>query len=252
MDVVTNKSISKEKRPLQLWLNLAIFAVIIASIIFVLQPWRTVQSVKVNAMMLPADKIEKYANVRKYTPYWRIIGQTQFIAQRITEQDDQIDSAKVTLRGNQVTIDIVEKVTAGYVRQSKGWYVINRKGTFSKVANPEGNAPVYSGFKSQQSVKKIAKIFVALDFSLRQNISQIIFSPNKDNTNRLIIIMNDGNTVYATMDTFGSKINYYPGIAAQMPTKGIVDLQYGAYSYAYGTTQTNKTTKNTENNDKQK
>lgn len=64
--------------------------------------------------------------------------------------------------------------------------------------------------------------------------------------------MNDGNTVYATMDTFGSKINYYPGIAAQMPTKGVVDLQYGAYSYAYGTTQTNKTTKNNENNDKQK
>jgi cell division protein FtsQ len=27
---------------------------------------------------------------------------------------------------------------------------------------------------------------------------------------------------------------YYPGIAAQMQTKGIIDLQYGAYSYGYG------------------
>ncbi len=46
--------------------------------------------------------------------------------------------------------------------------------------------------------------------------------------------MTDGNTVLATLKTFGKKMIYYPGIAAQMQTKGIIDLQYGAYSYGYG------------------
>ena len=111
---------------------------------------------------------------------------------------------------------------------------------------------MYDNFKTNTPVKKLAKEYVLLELTLRQNISQIIFSPNKDNANRLIIIMNDGNTVYATLNTFGEKINYYPGIAAQMPAKGIVDLQFGAYSYAYGTSQTNTTHKKNDHKDKQK
>ena len=81
----------------------------------------------------------------------------------------------------------------------------------------------------------MATQFVTLELTLRQNISQITFSPVKDNAKRLVIVMDDGNTVYATQDTFGKKISFYPGIAAQMPDKGIVDLQFGAYSYKYGT-----------------
>ena len=252
MAVVTNKKILKKKRPLQLWISLATFGVFIIGILLLLQPWRTIKTININTMMMPTDKIEKYANIKQQTPYWRIVGQTKFIAQHIVKQDDQIDSAQVILQGSQVNIDIVEKVTAGYIEQKKGWYVINREGQLDKVQNPEGNAPVYSGFKSNQDVKQLAKEFVALELTLRQNISQIIYSPNKDNANRLIVIMNDGNTVYATLDTFGRKINYYPGIAAQMPVKGIIDLQFGAYSYVYGTSRTNTTNKKTDNNDKQK
>jgi len=250
--VLKDKKILQTKRPRQLWISLAAFVVFIVSIIFLLQPWRTIKTVNINTMMIPANKIEKYANIKQQTPYWRIVGQTNFIAQQIVKQDDQIDAAQVTLQGNNVNINIVEKVTAGYVQQGNNWYIIDREGVFKKIQAPEGNAPVYVNFKTNTPVKKLAKEFVPLELTLRQNISQIIFSPNKDNANRLIIIMNDGNTVYATLNTFGKKINYYPGIAAQMPAKGIVDLQFGAYSYAYGTSQTNATHKKNDHKDKQK
>ncbi|GMA67925.1 hypothetical protein GCM10025884_15520 [Leuconostoc gelidum subsp. gelidum] len=175
-------------------------------IVFLLQPWRTIKTVSINTMMIPTDKIATYANINQQTPYWRIGGQTKFIAQHIVKQDDQIDSAQVTLQGSNVNINIVEKVTAGYIEQGNNWYIINREGMFKKVQTPEGNAPVYANFKTNKDVKKLAKAFVSLELTLRQNISQIIFSPNKDNANRLIIIMNDGNTVYATLDTFGKKL----------------------------------------------
>lgn len=252
MHVLKDKKILKTKRPRQLWISLAAFVVFMIGIVFLLQPWRTIKTVSINTMMIPTDKIATYANINQQTPYWRIGGQTKFIAQHIVKQDDQIDSAQVTLQGNNVNINIVEKVTAGYIEQGNNWYIINREGMFKKVQTPEGNAPVYANFKTNKDVKKLAKAFVSLELTLRQNISQIIFSPNKDNANRLIIIMNDGNTVYATLDTFGKKINYYPGIAAQMPVKGIVDLQFGAYSYAYGTSQANTTNKKSDHKDKQK
>lgn len=114
---------------------------------------------------------------------------------------------------------------------------MDRNGRQRQVAAPKGDAPIYAGFKSQSELQQVVQGFVGLELTLRQNISQITLSPNKDNAHRLVIIMDDGNTVYATSKTFGQKISYYPGIAAQMPEKGIVDLQFGAYSHAYGTPQ---------------
>ncbi|CAM3137726.1 cell division protein FtsQ/DivIB [Leuconostoc rapi] len=220
--------------------------------LLLLQPWQTIKTVDVQSTLIPSEKIEQYAGIYPNTPSWKVTGQTQFIAQKIIKHDDKIDTAKVTQEGRQVTIDIVEKVTAGYIQKNKQWYVINRNGVQNKVQSPEGNAPIYAGFSNQADVKMVVAEFVKLELTLRQNISQINFSPNKDNANRLLIIMNDGNTVYATLGTFGKKISYYPGIAAQMPSKGVVDLQFGAYSYAYGTSHANVTKKKADNKAHQK
>ena len=46
--------------------------------------------------------------------------------------------------------------------------------------------------------------------------------------------MNDGNEVYAVLNTFAKKMKYYPEISASMKKRGIVDLQVGAYSYPRG------------------
>lgn len=252
MTGIRYNQILKIKWPLQLWISLAVFVTIAVGTLLLLQPWQTIKTVTVQSTSIPSEKIERYAGIYPNTPSWKVTGQTQFIAQKIVKHDDKIDTAKVTQEGSHVTIDIAEKVTAGYIQKSKQWYVINRNGIQKKIEIPEGNAPVYTGFNNPADVKTVVSEFVKLELTLRQNISQINFSPNKDNANRLLIIMNDGNTVYATIGTFGKKISYYPGIAAQMPSKGVVDLQFGAYSYAYGTAQANGTKKKADNKAHQK
>lgn len=233
----TNNMRLKKTIPRQFWLNLVIFVLIIISLIVYLQPWRVVQTVTVQSATIPAATIETAANVKKNTPLWRVVGQTNFIVQRLLQKKPAIDAAQVTVKGQQVTIKVIEKVTAGYVYQNGHWVVMDRNGRQRQVAAPKGDAPIYAGFKSQSELQQVVQGFVGLELTLRQNISQITLSPNKDNAHRLVIIMDDGNTVYATSKTFGQKISYYPGIAAQMPEKGIVDLQFGAYSHAYGTPQ---------------
>lgn len=248
IDILTGEMNNKRLKtavPRQFWLNLGIFVLIIIGFITMLQPWRVVRSVTVHSATIPASAITTDANIKVGTPLWRVTGQTDFIMQRILEQNTAVDAAKIVVNGQQVTIDVIEKVTAGYVQQKGHWWLLDRNGHMRQVTAPKGDAPVLTGFKSQAEMKQVAQAFVGLELTLRQNISQITFSPNKDNAHRLVIIMDDGNTVYATSQTFGKKISYYPGIAAQMPEKGIVDLQFGAYSHAYGATQ-GATSKNTD------
>lgn len=228
-----SKYIITRKRPLQLWLSLAVFAVLIGGLILILQPWRTIKNVSVASTVVSKEQIKKYVNVSQKTPYWRLVGQQTFIENRLQSQSDKVDSVKVTLKDDDVLFTVVERINAGFVQQKGQWYAINQQGNRHKISQPDCDAPVYSGFKSDAVLSKTAVIFSNLEAALRQNISQIIFSPTTENPKRLKIIMADGNTVLATTTTFGQKIVYYPGIAAQMKAKGVVDLQFGAFSYNY-------------------
>lgn len=220
--------------------SLIIFIVLITSTIGTLQPWRKISHVDVSSMELSQQKIEKYAQISVGTPYWKILGQTAFLSNKILKADDKIDSVTIKHQGNTVLINVIEKVTSGYVNKNNKWYVMDRNANLKAINFPKGDAPVYSGFKTNQSLQIVAKQFSSQELTLRQNVSQIIFSPTKDNASRIVAVMNDGNTIYASIDTFGKKVSYYPGIAAQMPNKGIVDLQFGAYSYAYGADKPDK------------
>lgn len=228
-----SEHIITRKRPLQLWLSLAVFAVLIVGLILILQPWRTIKNVSVASTVVSKEQIKKYVNVSQKTPYWRLVGQQTFIENRLQSQSDKVDSVKVTLKDDDVLFTVVERINAGFVQQKGQWYAINQQGNWHQISQPDGDAPVYSGFKSDAVLSKTAVIFSNLEAALRQNISQIIFSPTKENPKRLKIIMADGNTVLETTTTFGQKIVYYPGIAAQMKAKGVVDLQFGAFSYNY-------------------
>jgi cell division protein FtsQ len=228
-----SKYIITRKRPLQLWLSLAVFAVLIGGLILILQPWRTIKNVSVASTVVSKEQIKKYVNVSQKTPYWRLVGQQTFIENRLQSQSDKVDSVKVTLKDDDVLFTVVERINAGFVQQKGQWYAINQQGNRHQISQPDGEAPVYSGFKSDAVLSKTAVIFSNLEAALRRNISQIIFSPTTENPKRLKIIMADGNTVLATTTTFGQKIVYYPGIAAQMKAKGVVDLQFGAFSYNY-------------------
>ncbi|MGX4593863.1 cell division protein FtsQ/DivIB [Leuconostoc sp. JNUCC 76] len=228
------KSQFMKRRPLQLWISLAAFVVLIVGLILSLQPWRTIGSVNIDSNMLTKQQVQKYVGINDKTPRWRVFGQTAFIAHQLIKKDNKVYSADINLNSNVVSIKVVENISAGFVKKNGQWYSLNRQGKSKKVDKPNGNAPIYSNFKNNAQLTKTAKTFSRFELSLRQNISQIIYSPTKDNNNRLKIIMTDGNTVLATLKTFGEKMVYYPGIAAQMQTKGIIDLQYGAYSYGYG------------------
>ena len=83
----------------------------------------------------------------------------------------------------------------------------------------------------QQTARQIGRLPAAI----RGGISEVTFAPTTSDTKRLRIYMNDGNEILVRSDNLNQKMRYYPSIASKMKANGVVDLQYGAFSYSYGT-----------------
>lgn len=68
-----------------------------------------------------------------------------------------------------------------------------------------------------------------LSTEMRVKISEIQYKPNEVDTNRFLLMMDDGNYVYITLNTF-TKINQYNNILAQLGKQnGILYLDAGNY-----------------------
>ncbi|WP_162261210.1 cell division protein FtsQ/DivIB [Companilactobacillus kimchiensis] len=133
-----------------------------------------------------------------------------------------------------LTISVKEHPTLGYIYKDSGYYRIINDGQVinQKMSSPIGNYPIYSNF-SDSRLKQMSNIYAELPSNVKTNVSQIYNSPTKLNPYRIKIDMNDGNKVIADMRSVKSKLKYYPGMAAQMKKKGVIDLEIGAYSYPF-------------------
>lgn len=133
-----------------------------------------------------------------------------------------------------LVINVKEYPTLGYINKDGGYYRIIDNGRVlnQKLNSPIGNYPIYSNFNSGR-LREIANIYADLPSNVQTNVSEFYNSPTKLNPYRIKIDMNDGNKVIADMRTVKTKLKYYPGMAAQMKKKGVIDLEIGAYSYPF-------------------
>ncbi|CAJ1181873.1 cell division protein FtsQ/DivIB [Companilactobacillus paralimentarius] len=157
----------------------------------------------------------------------------------ITEKTEKklpsIKSMSIKTRNmRDITIQVKEYSTLGFINKNGYYYRIINDGHVinQKMSAPIGNYPTYSNFGTKR-LKQIANLYAELPSNVQTNISEIYNSPTKLNPYRIKIDMNDGNKVIADMRTVKTKLKYYPGMAAQMKKKGVIDLEIGAYSYPF-------------------
>ncbi|CAK8054202.1 cell division protein FtsQ/DivIB [Eupransor demetentiae] len=212
-----------------------IFLTLIAVIIAVWRPWETISDVQVQSVNVTAENLKKQLSFDQKIYRYQVVGQEYFLAQKLKQANPKVATAKVSLQDDIVHIGITEKIDTGFVLYHGNWYELDTQGNRTHRRQPDGTAPVYSGFKDEKVEKQVAVAFASLSYVVRHNVSQIIFSPDKNNRNRLVMVMNDGNTAYVSVSTFAQRMQYYPGIAAQMKKAGVVDLQFGSFSYPYDT-----------------
>ncbi|GAP00092.1 cell division protein FtsQ/DivIB [Fructobacillus ficulneus] len=210
-----------------------VFLALVAIILVIWQPWQKITAVNVDAGNITTESIEHDSGIKTGIYRYQIFFQESFLQQKLKHNNGKISEVKIKLSGSTVNIEAAEKINAGFIQNNKVWYQLDSAGNQSRVGQPDGQGPVYTGFKQNTQIKRTARAISALDRPIRQSIGEIIFSPDTSNSSRLILMMKDGNTVYASQGSLADKMRYYSGIASQMSDPGVVDLQFGSFSYPY-------------------
>lgn len=146
------------------------------------------------------------------------------IKQKI-EKNDYIKKIKIKKKFfNKIYIYVTEnKVLAIYNDK-----IILEDGNIIDNKYKIGNVPIITNDISTIKEKLIKKISL-IDNDMLLKISEITYSPNEVDKERLILKMNDGNMVYITLNKI-TKINKYNSIYSKMEgKKGIIYLDSGDY-----------------------
>ncbi|WP_164508310.1 cell division protein FtsQ/DivIB [Companilactobacillus kedongensis] len=214
-----------------------ILAVVIIFIAYLGSPLSKVRNVTVEGVNdLGAQQVIDATDINNNSLLINIMFDQQTIANKTKKKLPSIETVSFKTHNlRDIVIKVKEFKTLGliykdgyYYRVINGGHVIDQK-----MHSPIGKYPIYSGFNNQKSLKRISKIYKKLPDNVRTNVSQFYNSPTKLNPYRIKIDMNDGNKVVADIRTVQAKMEYYPGIAAQMKQKGVINLEIGAYSYPF-------------------
>lgn len=228
--------LSKEKRRQLSWQILAIlviFGVMLGGLIYHVSPKSKIEDVSVTGIKLtPAQDVldaSQLSNQNYISTTWL---HRHRIANQIKKKLPALKQVTVTFNNwNKVEISVREHQTVGFFAKKNGYQRILSNGYVDDevLTKPLGNAPVYAGFKSGESLNRIIKLYAKMPNQIQNAISEIKKDPSKLNPYRIHIYMNDGNEVIADSRTVINRLKYYGNIVAQTKKKGIVDLEVGAY-----------------------
>ncbi len=219
----------------KMWPLVTLLIVILMVIIFMISSYSRVKSVTVSGNEIVSDQqIKGFSPVKKGTSLFAVWGKTDKLAKSLKDRSMRMQSVKMKLvHFNQVKIAVEEYPTIGYLYVSGGYQPILKSGVIikGKVLNPKAGFPVLKGFKNPKKLRRTIKQYRKISPPVRAVINTISYSPTKSNPDRIYLQMSDGNKVYASISSFGDKMDYYPSISSKLKVKSVVNLEVGAYSY---------------------
>lgn len=214
---------------------LLFFLAALALLLYVVSPLSKIKTVTVSGNdQLSVTQAKKDSGVFEGRYIWGVVMAGQSAVKAAKAAHPEIASFSVKVVGPQaVKLKIRENPHIGTVSINGHTYQLFADGQMTRTKQSQGID--YRGFNHhRQALKTAARQVGKMQPAVRREISSITRSPSKINPDRLLLVMNDGNIVYARLTNFGQRMKYYPAIAATMSGKGVVDLQFGAYSYLYG------------------
>lgn len=215
-----------------------ILLIVAAGLIYLISPASQVQKYDVVGTQELSDKaVLKAAGLQKGQPLLTTLYQSDYFSKEAKSKNPQINHLKLTLKSdNTLQVKVDEIVKVGYVKAGNQYYPILENGDMlnREVSDQQiGGLPLYDGFTSAKQLHKTLSEFGKLSTPLRHAVSEIVWSPTKQNNQRLLIYMNDGNEVLINANELSKKMKYYPGMVAQLNQNGQADLQVGAYFRPY-------------------
>lgn len=214
----------KKKRRLKVGrlLFLLIFLFIIGFVIyyFINVP---IKSIIINGnSILTDEEVIRISKLEDYPSYFSTLSLS--VKNRLLK-NDYISDVKVSKGLFNIKIDITENKVLYIDSKTK------EKHTLTATIKDDKTlcVPYLTNSISQVKKKEFLKAMNKIDKDILCKMSEIKYDPNEIDEDRYFVYMNDGNSVYLTVNKF-DKLNKYNTILENVGTKnGVIYLDYGDY-----------------------
>src|SRR5699024_9478685 len=127
-----------------------------------------------------------------------------------------------------IELNVTEHQVIGFVKDDSEYHPVLKDGMIITTLNIPytGDGPLLHHFDDEQYLQRIANKLSQIPEHVYQLISEITWDPTDKNKYKIILYMNDGFIVHATLRDFASKMATYPSIVAQLEPdeKGIIHM----------------------------
>lgn len=213
------------------------FGLIMAFAIYLISPLARITTVTVSGNThLTSKQVEAATKVKPGRLIWATLPMNKQRLARIQGRNAQIKSVQISLTGLQsVKITVKEYGIIGLIKTNGKQKLLLSNGQVQPVSgNTLDQYITYGGFATHKAMlKQTARNIAKLSPAVRNGISEVTYSPTTLDSERLKLLMNDGNTVYVKVSKLASRMSYYPSIVANTSGNRIINLEFGAYSYKY-------------------
>ncbi|KFN92020.1 FtsQ family cell division protein [Tetragenococcus muriaticus 3MR10-3] len=155
---------------------------------------------------------------------------------KIVQELPRVKNAEIKFSAlNQFKIDVTEHEEVSLLAEDEKYYPILENGEV--VRQPEERADenkvILENFNSQNQIMSTIENYYNLPDEIQSDVSQINYTPSRNNEELLTIFMNDGNRVIVNISNMEQQMQYYPQVAQEMDDNGIVDMEVGIFVRPY-------------------
>lgn len=186
-----------------------------------------------NNINVTDQEVIQASSLKAHQSLWKIYFSKTDIEKKIVKAIPQVKHSKIELKNiNNLNVKIDEFETVGYLHQGKEYYTILEDG---KIVNESrtvsfGNAPVFKNFEEGKALNLLVRQYSSLTDPVQNAISEIEATPSKSDPYLVLLYMNDGNQVVASIPSLADKMNYYPEMIRKIgERKGIINVEVGGY-----------------------
>jgi cell division protein FtsQ len=241
------KELRKRKANNRLIIYISLFFLLIAVIVYAQSPLSNLQHVEIignnyvsNETILLKSELNEGVN------YWEI--ETDEIKRKLLQLQQVKDVQVEKVWFNSINLVIKEHPHIAYLQIDGDYYPIIETGEMLSPLTEEEwpvDAPILVNWEKGEELLELSDQLKKVEKQIISRISEIHHYPSDIDPWRMLIFMNDGYEVIATIGSLSDNISYYPTILEELAKEGypegIIHLEVGSY-FEY----TNKKAEDTE------
>jgi cell division protein FtsQ len=227
----------RQKANRRLIAYISFFFLFILCVLYFQSPLSNVRHIEVKGNEhLSAGQIIALSGITKRTSFWKV--KEDEVKQNL-EKHPEVKSVSVEKHfPNTIIIRVSEWRRVAYIYDGQTFFPLLENGYLLKKHTSKtapSDAPILVNWKKGEDIQEMTGQLAQLSPSVLNAISEIDYTPNKDNRDHVTVYMNDGFEVSASIHNFAEKMSLYPAIVQQLDpnVKGVIHLEVSNYFTPY-------------------